>query len=769
MKYLLSFVLGLCLSFSSFAKSNEIGKDIDVNHYEIHLNEFNFEEKSIEASTTITLTALDDVNSISLELRQLTVASVVSEDIEIKDFSQDEDILTISLASTLPENSKVTLTIEYGGKTFNESWGGIHWSNDYVYNLGVGFDSQPHNLGKTWFPCVDNFSDKASYDLYITIPAEMTSACGGLLTESSGSDDSLKTDHWVVSQEISTYLMSFAFGDFVIWEETYQGLEREIPIQVYAKPNQIEKVEGTFANIKEIAAFYEEKFGPYPLNRIGYVSTNLGCMEHVDNIALASSLINGAATFDNESLIAHEMSHAWFGNKVTCATAGDMWLNEGFATFCNYYYLTELYGEELYQEYMNEMINNIILSCHEKEGFITLNNMPLDLTYGTSVYDKGAVVVHTLMNYLGRETFDEVMKLYINRYAYKTASSEELRDAISEFSGIDMTDFFNTWVFTPGSPAYIVKSFTSKANGDKFDIEITMNQKHRGAEHTGNNVRYELTFVDADWNMQSEVIAWDGESATITKTLDFEPAAIFCDYSNKFADACHSYTHVFNKKGSKEFKDARIKITANEISDSTLIRVEHHWVGANNVGYIPTGLTLSPNRYWTIHRLDKGTSSINAEFQYQKNATYDGELITSNDDIIILYRKDGSQQWQPLDFTIKGNNSAGMLTVENIQPGDYILGVCDDTYTGLNENKTNYDIEIFPNPAKDNININLEKEIKGTVSITNQLGQVVKELNINGNEIRLDVESFASGIYFVNVYDRNELILSEKFIKNFEL
>jgi aminopeptidase N len=242
MKYVLSLLLTACLFFSVSAKSNEIGKDIDVNHYEIHLKNFDLAEKSIEASTTITLTAINDTDIIELELRSLTVTSVTSEDVNVKDFSQKDDILSISLSSTLAKDSKVSLTINYEGKTFNENWGGIHWSNDYVYNLGVGFDSNPHNLGKTWFPCVDNFSDKASYDLYITIPEEMTSSCGGILSESVNNDNGTKTDHWIVSQEISTYLISFAFGDFVLWEETYQGIEREIPIQVYAQHNQIDLV-----------------------------------------------------------------------------------------------------------------------------------------------------------------------------------------------------------------------------------------------------------------------------------------------------------------------------------------------------------------------------------------------------------------------------------------------------------------------------------------------------------------------------------------------
>ena len=94
MKYVLSLLLSACIFFSASAKSNERNENIDVNHYVINLNEFNIDEKSIVASTTITLTALNDIDVIELELRSLNVTSVASEEINVKDFLQIEDILT---------------------------------------------------------------------------------------------------------------------------------------------------------------------------------------------------------------------------------------------------------------------------------------------------------------------------------------------------------------------------------------------------------------------------------------------------------------------------------------------------------------------------------------------------------------------------------------------------------------------------------------------------------------------------------------------------
>ncbi len=145
------------------------GDNIDVTHYDIHLNQLNFAEKTIEAETAITLTATAQTSVILLELKSLTVSSVTSENATIAQFEQEGDLLTITLSSPLASGTQVLFNIKYSGHTFNENWGGFHWNGEYAYNLGVGFDSQPHNLGKSWFPCVDNFTDKASYDVFVTL------------------------------------------------------------------------------------------------------------------------------------------------------------------------------------------------------------------------------------------------------------------------------------------------------------------------------------------------------------------------------------------------------------------------------------------------------------------------------------------------------------------------------------------------------------------------------------------------------------------------
>lgn len=747
----------IILSMFVGSAKNRIGENIDVTHYEIRINELDFTAHTISAATTVTLVALSDLTSIDLELKSLTVTEVVSADVVVNSFSQSGDVLHISLGSVMTAGQSASFTVTYHGSPFNDGWGGVLWSGNYICNMGVGFESQPHNLGKTWFPCVDDFVDKATYDLYITIPIYNASSCGGILVDTHDNGNGTKTEHWVTTQEIPTYLISFAAGDYQLWEETYHGVERDIPVNVYAKPSQYNKVPGTFVNVKEIAAYFESCFGAYPLNRIGYVTTSVGCMEHVDNIGFANSLMTGNT--DYESYVAHEMAHAWFGDMVTCSTAGDMWLNEGFAQFAGMNYQEAIYGEQSYQEAMTDMIESITKNCHITEGWIPLNDMPLDLTYGTTVYDKGATVVHTLRNYLGVELFNEAIRHYLNKYAFSSASSADLRDAITEYTGIDMTGFFDTWVFTCGAPHYLIDSFNVTHNANRYDIEVFTSQKHRHSDHIGNGVILELAFMDNNWNITTDTIHWDGATGHTVKSIDFEPVAVFCDYYNKYADARTERTNIIEQPGKINFGGAMFNADVKSITDQTYLRIEHHWVGADHSLNAPQeGFRFSDDRYWTVYRFDKGTADIEGCFQYTNTAIYDANLILStNDSTFLLYRENASKPWRSIDYTFQGNWKVGKITVAELLPGDYTLATVDLTiWDGTTENNRSSSLMISPNPASDFIELAFEDYAKvenAVVTIVNAAGQTMETVSLCGEKTRVPVESYRSGVYFANILD----------------
>ena len=762
MNKILTIIL-IFIAFLANAKT-KIGENIDVTHYEIHINEIDFTNHTLQAQTIVTLTTLSATNAIELELKTLTVSAVTSTDATISNFSQTGDVLTINLASSLAANATASFTITYGGNTFNESWGGIMWTNGYVCNMGVGFESIPHNLGKCWFPCVDNFTDKATYDVYVTVPNDLTAVCGGNLEGTTDNGDGTKTVHYNVPQEIATYHISFVAGDYVEWTDTYNGMERDIPITVYVKPNQAGLVQGTFVNVKDIANFFENNFGPYPFNRIGYSITSVGCMEHIDNIGITSGVLTGNTS--QEEYVAHEMSHMWFGNKVTCATAEQMWLNEGFAQFCGVFYRSGIYGESDFQQAMSTKINSITKWCKNESNWIPLNNVPQTMTYdNNAVYNRGAVVVNTMMNYIGRETFLEGMRSYLNTYNYSAATSEQLRDALTNATGIDMNGFFDTYVFTAGLPHYGVDLINVTPNGNQYDATVRMTYQHVGPEHVGQNNRVEVTFIDNGGQMQTTLVNWDGSEANQNVTLDINPIAAFADYYNHFLDAKID-KNLTTTTTANLGVEQQLTITVSSVTDSVMLRGEEHFVAPDNNPNIP-GLTLSTRHYWNVLRLDFGEANVSGKFTFSNNANMDGDIIqTENDSAVLLYRANINDTWHTIPYTQQGNWKLGIFTVNDVPTGQYTIGAIDKTQLGMGENILDTKKMILtPNPTNNFVKISTKTE-NSEILIINNLGQTINSFPICGNDATISVENFPAGIYYVNLLDEKKNIIStEKLVK----
>ena len=744
MKKALTLLIAI-LAFIGCANAQTPGENFDVTYYEIHLSDFNFTNHTLQGEAFITLNTTAPTNTFVLELKSLSVDEASCIGFSVNHVEQEGDLVTIVTDMTISAGVTLTLDIRYSGNTFNESWGGVHWWGDYVYNLGVGFDSQPHNLGKAWFPCVDNFTDKATFNLYVTVTNDKKAICGGNFMGTNDNGDGTSTWHWMTPQEIATYHISFAIGDYQLWEDVYHGIERDIPIEVYVKPAQIEKVSGTFVHIKNIAAFYEESFGPYPFNRIGYVCTGQGCMEHVDNIAITSGIITGNTT--QEEYLAHELSHMYFGNRTTCSTAGDMWLNEGFAQFCGLFYRVGVYDEDNFQQAMNTKINAITNWCKTQNNWIPLNNMPLDMTYdGTAIYDRGAVIVNTMMNYMGRENFLTGLRHYLETYNYGAASSEQLRDALTEATGINMNGFFDTYVFHGGMPHYNVNLLNVTPNGTHYNALIQMSYWHVGPSHVGQNNRVEVTFVGNEGQLHTELVGWDGLESQQTVTLDFEPIAAFADYYNHFLDAKHDKNLTATEPTN--FAQSNFTAKIKSVNGSTMLRAEAHLVGPDNDPGIH-GLNLSTSHYWNIFRHDLGDADIEGQFTYSYSIGNDGDIIhTQNDSAVLLYRANAWEAWHFIPYAQEGVWKNGKFTVANLQSGQYTIAAIDNSSYGVQEHTMKQ--ELYPNPANHEVNLSWEEPSSGTVRIFNHEMKLVKTIPFSlTNRLSFSIDDLASGLYFV--------------------
>ena len=761
----ITFILAMLLLPFLALKAQTPGEGIDVNHYEIHIGDFDFANRTLQGQTFVEFTATDRVSTVVLELKSLTVTGVDCDFVGVESFSQEGDFLTITLAEPMEASERAILDIVYGGSTFSETWGGVEWwGTGYVYNLGVGFDSQPHNLGKAWFPCVDNFTDKATYDLYITTTNDKKAICGGNFIETIDNGNGTSTWHWSTQQEIATYHISFAVGDFELWEDVYHGIERDIPIEVYTTPALSGRVPATFVHIHEIVAFFEENLGPYPFNRIGYISTSKGCMEHTDNIALATSVISGNT--DNEEYLAHELSHMWSGNLVTCAEAGDMWLNEGFAQFWGAFYEVGVYGEQHFQNTISALVNTINTWCNSPNNWMPLNNIPLDMTYdGSAVYDRGAVVVNTMMNYMGRETFLDAMRQYFDEYAYQTATSEQLCEALTQYSGIDMHGFFDTYVYSSGMPHLYAAIKSVEQVEEWYDVTTELRYQHIGDTHIGQHNAYELTFIGPDFQLETARAVWNGLQYEATVSIGFDPIGVVGDFNNNWLDGKTQKNFMLKSSSQQNF--ANVKVEATSFTDSVFVAIENHLVGPYDDPLVPN-LTLSTKHFWTINRFDFGDAEVKGMFDYSLSS--DGDIIHSeNDSATLLYRRDASEAWHEIAYTVYSGSTwkHGRLIVDDLLPGEYTFAVWDKDALGEAEYVVSEQhMQVFPNPAQGSVSVQWEGFSDGYVSIIGADGRELKRMGyVHAEGVVIATEGLPKGCYMVVRYGKDgERLAIEKLI-----
>ena len=757
----LFLILALLMVFVA-AQAQTAGENIDVTHYEINLWGFDFTNRTLQGEAFIDFNTTASISTLVLELKTLTVTDVAADYYDVESFSQEGDFLTIVFDETIAANEHVTLDVRYGGSTFSETWGGVEWwGTDYVYNLGVGFDSQPHNLGKTWFPCVDNFTDKATYDLIISVNNDKKAICGGNLVEHYDNGDGTSTWHWNTPQEIATYHISFAVGNFEVWEDVYHGIERDIPIEVYTTPSLSGRVEATFVHIHEIVAFFEENLGPYPFNRIGYISTSKGCMEHTDNIALATSVISGNT--DNEEYLAHELSHMWSGNMVTCAEAGDMWLNEGFAQFWGAFYEAGVYGEQTFQNTISNLISAITSWCNSPANWIPLNNMPLDMTYdGDAVYDRGAVIVNTMMNYMGRENFLAAMRQYFEQYAYQAATSEQLCEALTQYSGIDMHGFFDTYVYSSGMPNLYASILSVEPVGSQYNVTLDLHYQHIGDTHVGQNNVCELTFVGPEFQMVTEKVNWDNQHGNATVVLDFEPICMVNDFNNNYLDGKQQKNIMLNSMTQQACSGFRFEATS--LADSVFVAVESNLVGPYDDPLIPN-LTLSTKHFWVINRYDFGESKIMGMFDYSR--TQDGDIIQSeNDSATLLYRKNAAEAWHEIAHTVYTGSTwkVGRLVVDDFEPGEYAIAVWDKEALGAEEYAEPVKhMQLFPNPSKERVRMTWNELCDGVIRVVGMNGKELKSIPFTqADGFELSTEDMAPGCYTVMRVNTDGAVMETK-------
>src|SRR5688572_24618551 len=326
--------------------SAAMATDYDVIHYNHHVDSINLGAHELKCHTGVTVVAqLANVSNVQLDLLGFEIDSIVSSGFTIS-HTYNDTVIDIQLSPMLTQGDTAEIWIYYHGEPAQDAsgWGGFYFNGNYAFNLGVGFVANPHNFGRAWFPCVDNFTSRSTYDFYVTTASNSKAFCNGVLQQSTVNPNGTVTWHWKMNHTIPSYLASMAVAPYITLERTSNG----IPVEWAAEPMDTNNILATFANLDTILYSYINAYGPYPFDKVGYclIPFNSGAMEHATSIHIGRAFVNGSQTYS--TLWAHELSHMWWGDKVTCQTAEEMWLNEGFATFNEAYYTEIISGPAAY-------------------------------------------------------------------------------------------------------------------------------------------------------------------------------------------------------------------------------------------------------------------------------------------------------------------------------------------------------------------------------------------------------------------------------------
>ncbi len=763
-KPLLTMVL-VCISAQLMALRSD---SLAITNTEIHLDIRNFSAKKISGHCIQTLQFKTAMNKVRLDLSKLIVDSVTYNQTKLN-FSQTGESLNINLNKTFLANEIAALTIYYQGTPAADpgGWGGFYFTGDYAFNLGVGFTVDPHSYGRAWFPCIDEFTIKSTYEFYIQTDTNYVAACNGILQGVTNNGNS-KTWHYRESNIMSAYLAAVSVSQFSILKSEFNGIQNKFPVWLYCAAGDTNKIKSSFENLPFAIHAFEKAFGAQPYDKVGYnlVPFNAGAMEHAGNITYPN--VNADGTKNSETLFAHELSHHWWGDAVTCVDASEMWLNEGWASYCEHFFTEQLYGKQAYKQSIAANHLFVTRFAHVRDGAVfSMIDIPTTQTYGSHVYKKGADVIHSLRSVMGDSVFFKACKAYQTAYRYKNASSQNLQAVFEQNGGGNKAvDFFTNWIYEKGAPHVIIREQIHSGNGP-FQLKITTEQRPRFTNKLYKNLPIEIFFFKDRNIFEKQTIVINNETDNFNFNLSFKPVFVCLDYDEKLSDAITDKTFLTASNSTFDVPEMIGKLTTKNLKDTALIRLEHHWIGPEK--FVTAQPAMSNYRYVTLDGIWNSSDSMDLELSYDgrmpgasaSTGYLDHTLIFKTEDsLTVLYRGFPGDYWRPwpdLQFTTGNkNDKAGKVLIRNAQKGDYVFAMYDKS---IAINNPDYDPfqhnwDIHPNPASTSVEIGfnyMSCDPDEWIDVYDATGKNIYHQMKQGYEVSIPTAQWPAGIYTITL------------------
>ena len=505
---------------ASYISDNQY--QIDVLHYNLNFDLYPA-KRMLKGDATITAILKNkDLKEIDLNFYDnMNISKVLLNNVPAS-YNISDTRLTIPIVKASPDTFNVRIV--YEGTPKHEGLGSFTFgeidSQSVVYNL-----SEPV-YASTWFPCNDMPNDKALLDIKITNDSAETSVSNGVLMGTT-LNGGRKTYHWKTYYPISTYLISIYSSRYDNFNDVYvsQNKKDTMKIEYYAFPEHLKYAKVDFKDHPEMIDFFSKTFGEYPFIKEKYGVAEflwqLGAMENQTITGIGSNFVRGRKFFSD--IYVHELAHSWFGDAVGPKTWKDIWLNEGFATYCEALYDEHNFGKKaLHSSMLSKFQDNFPGTLYD----------PGDNLFNSTVYDKGAWVLHMLRHEVGDSVFFKILRTYYNEFKYKNASTEDFKNVCEKVSGKDLNKFFEQWVYAGIGDINLDYKWSSEKVNDREDstsYRVSIEFKQTQEKYNDYNFPIDIKFINNTDSGQTKTFYIVSRDTTLKTELSYKPSNIYLD------------------------------------------------------------------------------------------------------------------------------------------------------------------------------------------------------------------------------------------------
>jgi len=452
--------------------------NIDVSFYRLML-EVDPAVNYIKGQNVIYFKTNIPTNQIQLNLRdELLITGVYSQNYpNLQVDTSSGNVFIIKFNASLPANHIDSVEVSYEGAPPQTGFGSFNLArhnNDLdpvMWTL-----SEPYGA-EDWWPCKNSLTDKAdSMDIVVTCPSAYRVGANGLLM-SEIANNGKTTFFWKHRYPIATYLAAFAVTNYAVYTDTVILKNGPLEILNYVYPEDLSQAKQGTKELLNVMIEFEDMAGAYPFWREKYGHAQFGWgggMEH----QTMTFIIN----FGFE-LLTHELAHQWFGDKITCGSWQDIWLNEGFAT-----YMSGLAYERIKPIYFRPFLNGIrnsVISQPDGSVFVTDTSNVGRIFNSRLSYRKGAYILHMLRWVMGDAKFFDGLKAYTSdtSLAYGFARVNQFKGKMEQKHGSSLTGFFEDWYYGQGHPTYQIQYDAPVNASGKLKIRVNQTQSHNSVSY----------------------------------------------------------------------------------------------------------------------------------------------------------------------------------------------------------------------------------------------------------------------------------------------